>query len=839
MKFILKDFQETIVQELTAKLGAAVSEYRSFKTEQAVMLSAPTGSGKTVVATAVIERILKGDADQDPNPDAVFLWITDQPQLNEQTRRKMQVTSSTLNGDRLVSIETCFDEPRLAPGKVYFLNTQKLAKTSTLVKVADSRQHLFWETVSRTIEEAGDNFFVIVDEAHRGMNEDADDPKAAATIIQRFIKGADGLMPPTPVVLGISATPKRFQQLLEGTSRTQRPTVVPVDKVRESGLLKDVVRMHHPTEKQPSDITMLRAAAQAWQQYTDKWKAYAAEQAAGGSGSNTDGEPVIVPVLVVQVEDGDGKRESKTDLAQVISAINDEVGPLPDDAFAHSFDKHAPLMLAERTVRYLAPADIDSDSDVQVVLFKSSLNTGWDCPRAEAMMSFRPASDSTSIAQLIGRMVRTPLARRVDDPDYDLLNRVTLYLPHYDAAGLRTVIRDLKAADPETTPPIDFELDSDFVTCRPDPALAECLTALAAVPTYEMPRATKIAQVRRLTRLAYHLNADGINDDAPDLADEALLNALKGEWTRYSTEHDVAALLSGGGTLNTRTVDLEYGTDATSEQRTSLVVSKENVQDLFEAAGRRLGESLAKAYWRSRVQNDKVDPDQAKMEVFLLAQDAVTRADVEAAAKSLCGRWLRDHRVAIDALPDVAKQRYKALRGLSDEPTETTIGPPSYMEARRHKTRLKQHLYVDENGDFPVTKPSTWETATLDAEKAQPGFLGWLRNIDRQEWSLRVPYVQGGETKALYPAFLIFRKTDSGVVVDLLDPHLESLEDAPPKAAGLAAFAQKHGSSFGRMELLRVHAGKIQRLDLLDETVRDNVKKVTTPEHLRQLFEAA
>lgn len=34
----------------------------------------------------------------------------------------------------------------------------------------------------------------------------------------------------------------------------------------------------------------------------------------------------------------------------------------------------------------------------ELVLFKMSLSTGWDCPRAEVMMSFRRAADHTFIA---------------------------------------------------------------------------------------------------------------------------------------------------------------------------------------------------------------------------------------------------------------------------------------------------------------------------------------------------------------------------------------------------------------------------------------------------------
>jgi len=73
----------------------------------------------------------------------------------------------------------------------------------------------------------------------------------------------------------------------------------------------------------------------------------------------------------------------------------------------------AGLAVGPRAVRYLAPSAISADPDARVVLFKSSLNTGWDCPRAEVMLSYRSATDRTHIAQLVGRMVRTPLARHI------------------------------------------------------------------------------------------------------------------------------------------------------------------------------------------------------------------------------------------------------------------------------------------------------------------------------------------------------------------------------------------------------------------------------------------
>ena len=63
---------------------------------------------------------------------------------------------------------------------------------------------------------------------------------------------------------------------------------------------------------------------------------------------------------------------------------------------------------------------------------------GWDCPRAEVIYSERHRHDPTYIAQLIGRMVRTPLARRIDAEP--LLNSAFCYLPDFDPQAAQSVV---------------------------------------------------------------------------------------------------------------------------------------------------------------------------------------------------------------------------------------------------------------------------------------------------------------------------------------------------------------------------------------------------------------
>ena len=98
------------------------------------MLSSPTGSGKTVILTLLMERLWKGHESIAPDPNAIFLWISDSPELNIQSKEKIEAASDIFPRSQLVIIDTDFDRERLLPGHIYFLNTQKLGVSSLLTK---------------------------------------------------------------------------------------------------------------------------------------------------------------------------------------------------------------------------------------------------------------------------------------------------------------------------------------------------------------------------------------------------------------------------------------------------------------------------------------------------------------------------------------------------------------------------------------------------------------------------------------------------------------------------------------------------------------------------------
>jgi type III restriction enzyme len=189
----------------------------------------------------------------------------------------------------------------------------------------------------------------------------------------------------------------------------------------------------------------------------------------------------------VQVEDAGSKDEySKTNLEEVADQLEDVLGPLEEYEIAHAFQEHHAIDIGGRAVPYVAPPDIQGDADLRLVLFKQSLNTGWDCPRAEVVMSFRSASDYTNIAQLIGRLVRTPLAREVTGNDF--LNSVALYLPGYDTDALEKVHKYLTSKETGLAAPPDIERGENRVEYPRVTDKDELFAKAESLPTYQIQR---------------------------------------------------------------------------------------------------------------------------------------------------------------------------------------------------------------------------------------------------------------------------------------------------------------------------------------------------------------
>ena len=447
MKIELFPFQKVALEKLRQNIDIAHSAYKATHIPQIVSYTAPTGAGKTIIMAALIESIYYGDEKYADQNDAIIVWLSDSPQLNEQSRIKIETKADKCFGRCVTISDDSFDREILDDGHIYFLNTQKLGKSSNLTKHSDMRQYTIWETLENTIQEKADRLYFIIDEAHRGAQKSSDLAKAT-TIMQKFLKGspADKLSP-MPVVIGMTATSQRFHRLAENIQSTTHYVLTTADEVRASGLLKDRIVISYP-EVQGNDMAVLQAAADEWKDKWEHWEQYCREQHYA----------YINPIFVIQVQNGNSNRISFTDLDECIRAIEERTGErFVTGQVVHAFGEGTPtLQICGLDVPYVEPSRIADDKRIKVVFFKETLSTGWDCPRAETMMSFRHAVDYTYIAQLLGRMVRTPMQMRIRVDE--TLNDVHLYLPQFNEKTVYDVVEALRSSEGANIP-TDIEME--------------------------------------------------------------------------------------------------------------------------------------------------------------------------------------------------------------------------------------------------------------------------------------------------------------------------------------------------------------------------------------------
>lgn len=438
MRVELFPFQKRALADIRMKTAEALGSYHRTHAPQVVSFTAPTGAGKTIIMAALIESIFFGDESYAEQQKAVVIWLSDSPQLNEQSKLKIDSKADKIRLGQCVTVsEDSFDKEFFEDGHIYFLNTQKLSKTSNLTKNGDGRTYTIWQTLANTVREKSARLYFIIDEAHRGMQ--GREAGKATTIMQKFIKGSDeDKIPTMPVVIGMSATTQRFNTLVEGTSSTIHKSVVTADEVRASGLLKDRIVITYPEEGSVNkDMAILQAAADDWKEKWEHWYQYCYEQHYA----------YVNPVFVIQVLNGSGNKLSDTDLDDCLRIIEERTGfRFEAGQVVHTFGQtNSSIQVNGLDVRYEEPSRISDDRNIRVVFFKENLSTGWDCPRAETMMSFKHANDATYIAQLLGRMVRTPMQMYIQVDD--VLNDVHLYLPYFNENTVKDVIEALQSAE--------------------------------------------------------------------------------------------------------------------------------------------------------------------------------------------------------------------------------------------------------------------------------------------------------------------------------------------------------------------------------------------------------
>ena len=153
----LKNFQEAAVDFLFSKTTDRNSKPK-------IVMQSPTGSGKTIILVAYIEKYL------DFYKDSVICWFCPgKGELEEQSKEKMERFAPTLKTGNVFDIlNTGFES-----ATTYFINWETIIKKDNTA-IRDSERKNLFERISEA-HNRNLNFIVIIDEEHQNNTSKADD----------------------------------------------------------------------------------------------------------------------------------------------------------------------------------------------------------------------------------------------------------------------------------------------------------------------------------------------------------------------------------------------------------------------------------------------------------------------------------------------------------------------------------------------------------------------------------------------------------------------------------------------------------------------------------------
>jgi type III restriction enzyme len=595
--------------------------------------------------------------------------------------------------------------------------------------------------------------------------------------------------------------------------------------VRHSGLIKDTIKLGVPDEAGDFATVLLRRGTDRLRAMTKAWADYATEQGQGET---------VEPLMVLQVPNNPDPNE----IGRWLDTIFETWPELPHDCVANVLGEHRSEQFGGYAVPYLEPERVQERDEIRILIAKDAISTGWDCPRAEVMVSFRAASDRTHITQLLGRMVRSPLARRI--PGNDQLNAVDCILPRFDKVAVEAIAKAIMSGNEvEGDTPLKRVLIQP-VELHPNPAMPPAVwDKFVSLPSQSLPKKTA-RPVKRLTALAHELAQDGLLPDAGKKAHAAMHAVL--DRLRVDLAGDIAKARADVLSVEGQTLVADIATGGTSFDAFVEAADNAVIEDAYRRAGQIISRDLATSYADHLAKQNEDTEDEidalveAQTDIAALGLIGAVKLQLERDAEALANQWLAAYQAEIAKLTDKRQEAYREISELSATPFDVRLAKPS---SRLQPTKsleggketilpcFNRHLLSDEAGLFP-DELNRWEAKVHAVEMQRDTRMGWYRNPSRtSQDSLGIVYDYAGKTEIMRPDFLFFGEGASGeIVADIVDPHGDHLADSLPKLRGLADYVEKHGAEFGRIEAVAEVDGSFRALDLKAGKVREMVRRV-------------
>jgi len=353
----LKDYQKQAVDNLNRKLEASLKATES----EVVVFQAPTGSGKTVMVSALLRELV---SDRRDGKKFAFVWVSVR-MLHEQSKEKLE---SFYEDDRTLKCSYFEDlaDRKIAENEILFINWHSINKKDINIFIKENEKDNNLSNIIKNTKEDGQTIVLIIDESHH--TADSDKSKELIEVIS------------PKITLEVSATP----HLTDNVSEIEK---VRLSDVKAEEMIKSEISVNPEflgieIGSKSSDEIVIE---QALKKREETVKMYKKE----GSKIN--------PLMLIQLPNDSKSLLSKKEEVIKILEKNDITEKNGKLAIWLSEDKSDTLPDIEK-----------NNSEVEVLVFKQAIALGWDCPRASILAIFRESKSFTFTIQTIGRIMRMP-----------------------------------------------------------------------------------------------------------------------------------------------------------------------------------------------------------------------------------------------------------------------------------------------------------------------------------------------------------------------------------------------------------------------------------------------
>lgn len=369
-------YQQKAVADLVEK---TISLLGLSDNRHTIVFKAPTGSGKTVMASEMLSRVNeelkeRGDA---PYTEAAYIWIAPN-KLHEQSYFKMKNYFT----ENCVLRPVIYDEldhsadGYIKPGEILFVNWESINKDKNIMVKDTENSCSLYDITRRTQEENGIPIILVIDEEHQFGGKQA---KRSQVVLNNINP---------KVEIRISATPITGNP--EEMVNVPRETVIQEEMIKENVVLNPALDFKNPHGNLNQHLIWL-----ALEKRNELAKAY--EEA------HKRGEGKLVnPLLLIQLPNDDSEKLTSED-----TKIKDEIiSTLEAYGITVENGKLAIWLSNEKTDNLDHISDLNDPT--KVLLFKQAIALGWDCPRASVLLIFREIKSFSFSAQTVGRILRMP-----------------------------------------------------------------------------------------------------------------------------------------------------------------------------------------------------------------------------------------------------------------------------------------------------------------------------------------------------------------------------------------------------------------------------------------------